>query len=740
MSTIKTKKSIYLLIALAVLCFSLALYPFVSKSGYADEGDTETLSQSLIITQITVEQENLEEQKWTTTFELRIPEQSFIALTENGQKAVRLGALIGPESRLDDVSDFDTAKAQDFIALSPVGSQNSPAPTKVEFNNGEYKFTLSIIYDTSKISASKRILASSTDLVAIPFVAKGNEICVVMDNKAIASPRLMLADKYVREQDETEKTISQTIADNFAGTFTELEGEYYVCRSTSRLMSTPDERGDLEANNILNNDYEKLVLNGEILDIGTKTASLPSEVVSELPVNGSCTITIFKQDGTIASAVAPVAERVITRFFKQDSHSELNDWLADVPTETGATKKGVFYMGKPTSTNIPSIDGLYVLGCDIIPNLKSRSFNTSDDWGSPYVRYNPGYPNVAYYTGYGFVGTFDGRGKIIDFDYSFTGCYAYKGGLFNTLNGATVKNLAVLNVHPSGAARGAICYSAIETRFENCYFTVDSVGEFVRCHNAPIIMEAEDCHFENVIVESDINDFEYFQEDVVGGYGTDQGCGFSSSTLFAWRARNTSSQTDYDAFCGNTANNLVAVGNSPLYQVLYDRNDMPTAYEDPFGTDKSNGVNNELRKYFDPEKHFVATRIVNGPMQYYDGELKDCIMTEYSNYKMNRVFYPISAFEETDSYDRILEMAEQIKYAMKNRMSKEFIEELEGEYELKIGFMYKDGFYDMLSWDESNLFYVDNQEKLQNFITNGNGCWYVNEGTGEIVWDTLNYM
>ncbi len=739
MSTIKAKKSIYLLIALAVLCFSLALYPFVSKSGYADEGDTETLSQSLIITQITVEQENLEEQKWTTTFELRIPEQSFIALTENGAKAVRLGGLIGPKSRLDDVTDFQTAMAQDFIALSPVGSQNSGAPTNVEFNEGEFRFTLSIMYDISKISSSKRIKASATDLVAIPFIAMGNEICVVMENQATVSPRLMLADKYTREQEEDEKTISQTIANNFVGTFTELEGEYYVCRSTSRLMSTPDEKGDLEANYILNNDYEKLVINGEVLDIGTKTANLPSAFVNELPKNGTCTITIFKQDGTVASTVSPVAERVITRFFKQDTHSELADWLADAPTETGVIKKGVFYMDKPTSTNVPSIDGLYVLGCDIIPNVTSRSFNTANDWNSPYIKYNPNYPSVQYYTGYGFTGTFDGRGKIIDFDYSFTKCYAYKGGLFNTLNGATVKNLAVLNLHPLGSARGAICYSAYETRFENCYFTVDSVGEFVRCHNAAIIMEAEDCHFENVVVESNINDYEYFQEDVVGGYGTDQGCGYSSSTLFVWNPRNTSSQTNYDAFCGNTANNLVAVGNSPLYQILYDKT-APLAVEDPFGTDTSNGIKNELRKYFDPEKHFVATRLVNGPMQYYDGELKDCKMAEYSNYKMNRVFYPVSAFEETDSYDRILEIAEQIKYAMRNRMSVDFIDQLEGEYELKIGFVYKDGFYDMLSWDESNLFYVDNQEKLQNFITNGNGCWYVNEGTGEIVWDTLNYI
>ncbi len=79
------------------------------------------------------------------------------------------------------------------------------------------------------------------------------------------------------------------------------------------------------------------------------------------------------------------------------------------------------------------------------------------------VSYSESYSGNIQQTGLGngFAGTFDGR------DYTITGGKMYGGGLFGSLEGATIKNIKFVNIDPVGINSTLIAGSAFNTTFEN---------------------------------------------------------------------------------------------------------------------------------------------------------------------------------------------------------------------------------------------------------------------------------
>ena len=576
-------KSLYTLTAILVLSLCMILFPVSAKPASADAitdaANTITIQSAYIQTSNIVD----ENSEFVFMFKAKINEEAYNTITNNGQNNVRFGMLIGPTERMINVSDYETAKAQDFEEFAHVGTRSSGVYQHPDFRQSEdYSYSAGIIYNKEaleEMSEEKGQPVSMKDVVAIeltaiPFYIIEDTPYLVLDNQKSCLPRDVLAESYVKELNANITNIPEAVVETYVGETEVMSGEHYICRDTARLMSSSTVGGDLEPNAA--SVAEDVVYIDGVRHTNINTLSLPTELLESLPMYGKANIIIYsKANGTISKYSTSVAERVITRFAdKEIGQTENIDETKDYLAKAGESSYDSIFMvnngsvkfreGSAKATENGYIttrsvvlrtldigyEGLYVLGKNIsLPT----NHNYITDAGSAFSS-GTGYkaqvttgggkdsdmvrvayaPPIAYV---GFNGTFDGRGHSIDLKERAT-----KGVLPPAFD-ATIKNTAFYGLQ-TNINGGGITSHARLTTFENIYAQVTKATNYSGDLNKGILMNIQDCDIKNFV--ADVN---AITADVMTGTlptyqattaskpnGSGVGQGVTTSGVFSFRA------------------------------------------------------------------------------------------------------------------------------------------------------------------------------------------------------------
>ncbi len=626
----KKMKSIYILLAMVLVCACMLIMPTTKAVNSA----TPAAAQKLRISAVQVSVDTVQS-RWALMFKAEIDTASFDELTNNGGDSVVFGMLIGPTWKLDGVTDYDSAIAASFKSFSHVGTQRAVNKNLEDDciqvispnENGSAVYYAGVTFDASQISQGTDLQeVTQVELTAIPYYIKSDETHVLLDNAKVATPRNTLVESYIREQVAGINNIRQEDVNAYAGTITlDATNEYYICKSTNRLYYAAAKtegtnylvKKDLDIANtsklyVAGQDVNPVDVNGNL----DTTQLDPSAVAGLTSADKYVGLVEYKQDGTIKAYAAKIAERVIMRLLNWTKYAETDapatedaDWLYSGTFGQWATYKsilytdiklnsyyGPYYWGRPAEQEInggrmlvatSKVDGFYVLGMDIMPYNGVPYALISKYWG------NRNFKMLAN-EGYGFVGTFDGRGKYIMTE-RYDGVYeahTIAGGIFPTASNATIKNLGFVLTHTydgtdsTTAITGALFQGAINTTFENIYVKVKSVDNAPtstsgHAETAPIIGSIENCTVKNFIIEADCR----IETDATA---TSAGAGKQYDSMLAFHTHSNghySNESYYDdsghykwsmrpALAGNSVDNLFAVGSSTLFvqQEMNDNN------------------------------------------------------------------------------------------------------------------------------------------------------------------------
>ena len=645
MKVLNKIKSIYLLAIVALLSFCMLLFPAMPKTASAD-GEMGTGTIEIKSAKVVVQEYAQGVEKWAIMFKAEITQEQYNAITDSDTANVKFGMLIGPTAKLGDATTYEGLVANKFVSISYVGSVAGEGIQAIEFEEGKttYEYWGSIVYDDASLSDVKdkgdiRLGAASLELTAIPFYADGTietkaltneDASVVMAGAKSAVPRNILVESHLLQKDgaavEDGKAINpETTVKNYAGTLIyDNDNDYYVCRSTNRLMAGA-KQGELSATNLMEKATD-LAVAGKTRTATTASDLFDAEKLAALPKYGQVNFVDYTADG-IKVYQAQVAERVITRFADTTVGTAVVDTTTDYLAQVSSSAyKSIFYCATTFTTAsavyiIPThkgYDGLYVLGNNIsMPSSHSYTVISAGSYNNRIAQRtgtDGSYISAAVYmpptANGGFNGTFDGRGFKIDVNKQAL------HGVFPAMYGATIKNVALLNLYTSWEW-GGICGSAKKTTFENVYATVTSIGQGTCDNENPIGVALEQCTLNNVVIQaSGITNANMTNSPSYGfGYQKEgHGQGKVTSGVFSFVrfpdvyidasgtyhfSANTSLSTDWDPFINNgaseylgreitksnvvttrmfaygvdekdpfrgtTATNVYAVGNSPLF-------------------------------------------------------------------------------------------------------------------------------------------------------------------------------
>ena len=170
----------------------------------------------------------------------------------------------------------------------------------------------------------------------------------------------------------------------------------------------------------------KLIANDTEIDLGTDINALSvTALISETQKHGKQTLTVVVKTAddfshTVLVPVVIVTKEITTMTELQDSVK----WL-------GGTMDNIY--------------GYYTLG----GNVTTESGFSAKNGG------------ISYSSGKAFRGTLDGRGFSVTFNSSAAGC-----GLFGTMNGATVKDITIIDSWNNDGNRPMLAYNAYKVTFE----------------------------------------------------------------------------------------------------------------------------------------------------------------------------------------------------------------------------------------------------------------------------------
>ena len=546
-------KSIYTLTAILVLSLCMLLFPATSNPASAEE--ISDAANSITINSVYVQvSKDVEDTEFVLMFKAKIDLSTYNVITNNGQDNVKFGMLIGQTEKMINVSDYQTAIAQDFVQFSQVGTRSSGAFQQVEFRQSEeYFYSAGIIYNKQYIEEQGQKLNKDISLkelvgdalTAIPFYTIDGTPYAIMGNQKSCVPREILAESYIKEQDEEITNIPENIITTYVGEVQEMPGEHYVCRDTARFMSTNVVGGDLEPTSIATAEDAVFISGKKYTSMNT--LELQSELLDNFPMYAKTNFVVYKADGSIYKYSTKVAERVITRFsdvsisdltIKEDkieypsSYDDTPDYLSKVSASITEDEENGNYI----SANYTSIfnvkngnvkyregskeyaqittrsvvlraldvgyEGLYVLGKNItLPSSHNYVTDTGSVFsaGSGYKANATGSDadlvRVAYAppTAYvGFNATFDGRGHSIDMQERAV------NGVLPPAFDATIKNTAFYGLQ-TNINGGGITSHARLTTFENIYAEVTKATTYSGDLNKGILMNIQDCDIKNFV-------------------------------------------------------------------------------------------------------------------------------------------------------------------------------------------------------------------------------------------------
>ncbi len=554
MKVLNKIKSIYLLAIVAILSFCMLLFPAMPKTANA-EGTMGTGTVEIKAARVVVQQYAQGVEKWAIMFKAELPKGQYDIITQAGLADVKFGMLIGPSAKLGDATTYDALVENKFKPISYVGSVAGEGIQAIEYaeNATTYEYWGAIVYDDAQLNTQengdRRVDAAEMELTAIPFYTDGENSVAVMAGAKSATPRNILVESYLRQQDgeavvDGVPINADTTVKNYAGEIEYMPEGYdaYICRSTNRLMAGLAQ-GELEPTSFDVSDVEFAIggiarsATGEY-EVYNAEIETEAEKLANLPKYGKVNVVAYSSAG-VQVIKAQVAERVIMRFADTTVGVAVEDATADYLAQvSGSSYKSIFYSNvssklyaddnsSPTinrllggtgaiglintkvKTFVPqgAHDGLFVLGNSIkIPSSHTytviSSYNSGmNSWlGTTQANYEKDKDQTFQSVGFmgaanaGFNGVFDGRGFAIDVNKKAT------DGIFPPALGATIKNTAFLNLSSSGA-QGGLLNAAERTTFENIYATVPSVGNNTPDANNGILMNMSRCTLNNFVVE-----------------------------------------------------------------------------------------------------------------------------------------------------------------------------------------------------------------------------------------------
>lgn len=722
-------KSIYMFAVIALMCFCFLLFPVTTRTTRADASAGQNIAIKSAFVQVQ-KVADTQDEEWALMFNAIIDKDSYNALTNFGQDNVRLGMLIGPTSRFADVTDYDSAIAQSYVEFKHVGTASSGALEYVKFGaeDTSYTYTAGIRFNDEYLTTNDVdfMEAAELELTAIPLYIIDGEQVAVVENAKSCIPRNILTESYVLEQSQDVDNIPVTAVDNYAGKFTEVAGDYYVCKSTNRLMGSATEGGDLVPTKPEVSATDQLYINNKYQETND-TTNLDATMVSKLAKDGVSSVTVYTADDKVIHYTAYHAERVITRLWKQDGDgSATKDYFvdSDVKGTSGASNNvalSLFYMNTATEK---TFDGLYVLANDIKPEQVASRFATY-----------PAYGFHAGTEGYGFVGTFDGRGKVFDLMYGKNIASGAKssawsqGGFFPSMYGATLKNIAFVNLYVHGASYGdgALVRDALASTFENCYFHFAELGEFGQTYDrSALIGRQTNSTFKNVIIDCDIAKMDYYETTLVNKYasvvnadGTLNGITHYDNSLILGFTMNGVFGQDGGYHFNETikAENLFAVGQNPLF--IY----APNTY-----SQMANGALPGLTVYM----------FINDIPQYNKNYADPTADVELVNCKTRWEAHAEAEFAGTDWEEVVAPLFDYAEYWLNCKMTKQKVQlAKDAGSKIKINFGTVKGAYDYTTAEDFANHIKDsaNAEAIAKFDTT---YWNVDTTNGTITWKGLS--
>lgn len=552
-------KTIYMLTAIIILSFCMFLFSILTKPASADEIADAANNLQIKSTYIQVSNqvnEDNEISEFAIMFKAKIDLDNYNVITNNGRTAVKFGMLIGPSEKMINVTDYDSAREQDFVEVATVGTASSGASQRVNFGDAkEYSYVAGIVYNEEylqELGVDVKV-AVETELTAIPLYILDGVPYALINNQKSCTPRHVLAESFIKEQENAIINIPESVFTTYVGEITEITGEHYICRDSARLMSSEVVGGDLLAVNASDTTKDAVYIDGK-KQSSSDTTAFDLDTMETLPKNGSSRVIVYKESGEIIKYTAKVAERVITRFADRAVGQTLTDETKDyLATATSSGYDSIFQISSTTS-NLSSYtfieagatfelfkqkyDGLYVLANDIKMET-SHTYKT--DKGGDYTNLLRPRATDGNYTGIksqyaapianaGFTGTFDGRGNVIDVNKRAS------YGVLPPAFGATIKNTAFLNLS-SGYNGGGIVSTARNTTFDNIYVEITSVSNYSGDNRNPIGMYLQDCSLNNVVFNVNAStetvmtkELTYGLSNVITSQSKDSGAGQGKTT------------------------------------------------------------------------------------------------------------------------------------------------------------------------------------------------------------------
>ncbi len=484
----------------------------------------------------------------------------------------------------------------------------------------------------------------------------------------------------------------------------------YLCKSTGRFMASQTAGGDL-----LPVTFDNLQEGETVLFNQQENVTIDKTLIKSLDATKTHEILLTKADGKTITYNAKVAEKVIVRFANNDQYanksvygaglSAAEDYLVDFNvTATSGTKvgKSVFYFTNNVSTTVvpmrwptSTISGLYVLANNITYSnedaAKRNIYITNDSSNTSHPQTwevdttfesIEGKREVPYFVpreGYGFVGTFDGRGKVIDTNQRYTSI-----GLLPPAYGATIKNLAMINVNTfTYTSESPLVCSAKNTTFENIYVEYEDVRFYQGDANKPMLTSFDTCTLKNFVVDCDLLNIErsltfgkVINTDDNSGYGQGREttgvfsfvdfCDINSAGTAVINPHSYTNTPAGDAFVGTTAQNVYAVGSTPLY------------------------INQEMDLHKDGYAYkpsMRATYFVNEMYKYKSGN--QMVLCDQNT------FYDETVFWDTEYETRNNSLVKIVQHAKRQRYGVEIFIKLSLDEDIyKFRFINKEGFYD----------------------------------------------
>lgn len=349
-----------------------------------------------------------------------------------------LGVVIAPDKGVAITLETSEVENVCYVGSSATMEGITAVPN---FLNGDYTFTASIIYNSAELVeqynaavepdlTKEEILqkVANLELVARPYYKIGENDPVYGETTVTRSVKNVLNEVELRGKEETGIEIPDGVLNEFVGTTTTLDdAQYFLNKNTGELLQF--------SNDVLKNvsktelgNVDDYVLSGKRVD-PTDSENVVFNIEDIPTVSGGELrgVSLITGDAT-KNIKATVITDVITNETELKAIRYLNNSVAE------------------------DVYGYFLLANDI-----TLTANWDNAMGTSYLK------NA-------FKGTLDGLGhKIVG-----AGFVLQNGGLFGRLDGATVKNLALIDVNSNKGAtyKGVFASHVYNSLIENVYVSL----------------------------------------------------------------------------------------------------------------------------------------------------------------------------------------------------------------------------------------------------------------------------